>query len=75
MRDARKLVRLHECSEVCDRGAKDKILWAIPEDAAFIIAWRDPIDNSITSMTSDDISSEQFDHLVMCLLRRAIKNV
>ena len=73
MPDARKLVRLHECNEVCNRGAKDKLLWAIPEDAPFIIAWLDPIDNSITTMTSDGITNEKFDHLVMSMMRRAVK--
>lgn len=67
-----KLLRL-EVPDVCERGAKDKLLWSIPEDAAFLCAWRDPVSGDSYTMTSDNITGIDIDHLAMLLFRRAAK--
>jgi hypothetical protein len=57
---------------VCERGSKDKLLWAIPDDAVFLCVWSDPVSGDTISIASDGITPMMRDHLVLALMRRAI---
>ena len=58
--------------EIRDRGAKDKLLYSIPEDATYLIAWRDPVTKEVFTQTSDGIARDEVDKLAFGALRRAL---